>query len=135
MAQREPGSSDQGGSIPDVLSRYWAAARHGDLEALRDLFADAFVMEWPQSGERFNGRRDAMAAMATMGGLPPVIDGPRIRGCGDVWVAEATLGEGASVTHYVVIYEVRDDRIVRGTGYFATPFPADPARDPFVDRG
>ena len=119
----------------DLVERFFDAQRRGDLEAVAAMLDDAMVMEWPQSGERFRGRQNVLDAMRTQGSPPEFAGQPRIVGDGDVWVFMVPLRYGDQLQHYVAVVELADGRVRHGIGHWGSPFPADPARAPFLDEG
>lgn len=117
-----------------VVEAFMAANdRHG-MEAVEALLHDDFVMEWPQSGERFVGRSNAAAAMRAQVDKPQPAGEPRIVGSRDVWVAMMPLRYADGHCHHVGVLELEGGRIRRGTGYFAAPFPAQEYRADFAER-
>jgi hypothetical protein len=82
-----------------------------------------FVADMPQSGERF-ASREALREMQRAFPDPPQISLRRLVGEGDVWVAEATSDYSGRRFHTVLILEMRDDRVLRETRYYAEPFEA-----------
>lgn len=123
----EPMSGD------DVLRGFFRAMASGNMEAAKALVHDDFVMEWPQSGERFRGRDNAFGAMSVQADRPEAEGEPRIVGSGDVWVVQMRLRYASGLSYYVGILELRDGRVARGTGYFASPFPAQEYRSRFAE--
>jgi ketosteroid isomerase-like protein len=123
----------QGGQ--DLARRYWDALNAQDLGALRELYAEDAVQEWPQSGERIVGRDNIIAVNENYPGLPKGTE-RRVVGEGDLVVAEVTLDYGgqAGTYHAVSILELRDGRIARETDYFGAPFPAPQWRAEWVER-
>jgi ketosteroid isomerase-like protein len=116
-----------------TMERFWAAAESGDVDTLSALAHPEIVMEWPQSGERFTGRDNALGALRVQQEKPEVAGEPSLDGCGDVWVARAPLRYGSDIYHYVGVFMVEDGRIRRSTEYFSAPFPPNPARAEFSD--
>ena len=49
-----------------LVERFFEASEAGDREVLAALVDDDMIMDWPQSGERFRGRDDVLAAMAAV---------------------------------------------------------------------
>jgi SnoaL-like domain len=98
-----------------ALSRTDPAAAHG-------IYHDDAVLEFPQSGERFEGvesfrdwRSDYPASTTFELG--------EIRGRGDVWVIELKVRYDDGPWNFgVSIHEFRGDRIARETIYYAEPF-------------
>jgi ketosteroid isomerase-like protein len=121
-------------SSGDVVRQFFGAMASGNMESAKALVHEDFVMEWPQSGERFRGRDNAFAAMSVQVDRPNVEGDPRIVGSGDVWVAQMRLRYASGLSHYVAVLEFRGDKLARGTGYFASPFPAQQYRERFADK-
>ena len=46
--------------LPEVLRRLLEATARGDISALTELVHPDISVEWPQSGERFTGRENAL---------------------------------------------------------------------------
>ena len=116
-----------------TMMRFWEAAEARDLETLASLAHPDIVMEWPQSGERFAGRENALGALGAQEEKPEVAGEPSLDGCGDVWVARAPLRYGEDIYHYVGIFTLENGQIRRSTEYFGAPFPANPARAAFTE--
>lgn len=117
-----------------VVERFFAASERGDRAELSTLMDDGMVMEWPQSGERFRGRENVLAAMAAVEVKPEFAGTPRLVGSGPVWVLMVPLRYGDDVLHYAAVVELDAGRVRRATGFWGAPFPAQAARAPFVDR-
>ena len=118
----------------ELVERFFAASEHGDMATLTTIVDDQMVMIWPQSGERFRGRENVLAAMAAVEVKPQFAGSPRLIGSGHVWVLMVPLRYGEDVLDYVAILELKNGRIRQATGYWGAPFPAQDARAPFVDR-
>ena len=117
-----------------LVERFFAAQERGDVDELAALMDDDMVMEWPQSGERFRGRDNVLAAMAAVEVKPEFAGTPRIVGSGSVWVLMVPLRYGEDVLQYAAIVELAAGRVRRATGFWGAPFPAQAARARFVDR-
>jgi hypothetical protein len=89
-------------------------------------------MTWPQSGERFIGRDNALGALLATEEKPEFAGEPRIIGEGSSWVLTMPLRYGADIYHYAGIFELEDGVIRRSTEFFGAPFPAQPARAQFA---
>jgi ketosteroid isomerase-like protein len=118
----------------DVIRQFFDAMASGNMEAAKALAHEDFVMEWPQSGERFRGRENAFGAMSVQADRPETEGEPRIVGSGDVWVAQMRLRYASGVSYYVAVLELRGEKVARGTGYFASPFPAQQYRARFAEK-
>ena len=124
----------RGPSDREVVERFFAASERGDADVIATLVDDEMVMEWPQSGERFVGRANVLAAMAAVEVKPEFAGQPRLIGSGGLWVLMVPLRYGTDVLQYVAVLELEGSRIKRATGYWGSPFPAQDARAPFADR-
>jgi hypothetical protein len=132
MKATETGSGGDVGRA--VMERFWQATEARDLETLFKLVHPDVHVHWPQSGERFSGRDNAMAALEAAAVKPEVAGEPRLLGCGDVWVASVPLRYGSEVNHYVGVFELEDGLIRRTTEYFGAPFAPNPARAGFANQ-
>jgi hypothetical protein len=115
------------------VERFLDATRRGDDAEMRARLHPDMVMAWPQSGERFVGRENAIAAMLVRDVEPEVVGEPRLIGSGDVWVAMMPLRYGDDIYHYVGVIELEAGLVRRGTGYFAAPFPAQANRARYAE--
>ena len=100
----------------DVVERFFAASERGDADLVATLVDDEMVMEWPQSGERFVGRANVLAAMSAVEIKPEFAGQPRLVGAGDVWVLMVPLRYGEDIFHYVAVLELAAGKIRRATG-------------------
>ena len=118
----------------ETVERLIAALNARDLELFHDQFHDDSVMEYPQSGERIVGAENRRGAYGAFPGLPQVTP-RRILVSGDLAVVEARLdyGDGAE-WRAVLVFELRDGKIARETGWWAQPFDAADWRAEWVER-
>jgi hypothetical protein len=128
------GTEDPDGANRALIERFFGASDRGDRAELTTLMDDDMVMEWPQSGERFRGRDNVLAAMAAVEVKPEFAGTSRLIGSGPVWVLMVPLRYGDDVLHYAAVVELDAGRVRRATGFWGAPFPARAARAPFVDR-
>lgn len=96
-----------------------------------------YVMEMPQSGERFRGRENMRAFQRARGdhAIPPrSLQLRRVLVREGLWVAEgvADYGDG-QVFNVVLIFELRDGKMWRDRWYFAEPFEAPEWRAQWVE--
>ena len=89
-----------------------------------DMYDDDAVLEFPQSGERFEGVENIREWRSRYPGS--VSYGiRRIRGSGEIWVAEINVSYGGGEPHYGVdVLEIRQGKIVRETIYVGDAFDA-----------
>ncbi len=114
-ADDEPLDSDERDHANrELVERFFAASERGDLAALETMVDDRMVMEWPQSGERFQGRENVLGAMAAVEVRPQFAGSPRLIGSGPLWVLMVPLRYGEDVLQYVAILELERGRIRRG---------------------
>jgi ketosteroid isomerase-like protein len=124
--------SDQ--SNREAVERFFAASERGEADVVAALVDDEMVMEWPQSGERFVGRANVLAAMAAVEVKPEFAGEPRLIGSGSVWVLMVPLRYGKDILQYVAVLELEAGKIRHATGYWGAPFPAQESRAAFAAR-
>lgn len=113
----------------DVVRTFWRRMASNDFESVREVLADDFVCEWPQSAERIRGG----ANFARMNAEYPAHGRWR-------FAVEHLLAQGASVVTRVAItdgvqrataisfFEVAAGRIARLTEYWPEPYAAPEGR-------
>jgi len=89
-----------------------------------DMYDDDAVLEFPQSGERFEGVANIREWRSRYPGSV-TYDIRRIRGADDIWVAEMTVSYDDGEPRYGVdVLEIRNGKIVVETVYVGEPFDA-----------
>jgi hypothetical protein len=89
-----------------------------------DMYDDDAVLEFPRSGERFDGVANIREWRSRYPGSV-TYDVGRIRGADDIWVAEMAVSyDGAEPRYGVDVLEIRNDKIVGETIYVGEPFDA-----------
>jgi hypothetical protein len=140
-------------SHEEVVRSYLEAHMRHDFDALRRLRADAWVEEWPQSGERVRGHDNDETIMRNWpGGLPtgedaravgsedrwvmtPSFTYQRVVGSGDIWWADSIGHYPDGSTWFAIgMFEVRTGQIQRETWYFAPALEAPEWRSGWVER-
>ncbi|HEX9312869.1 MAG TPA: nuclear transport factor 2 family protein [Actinomycetota bacterium] len=123
------------GQTEDLANRYWEALNSQDYAALKEMYTEDAVQEWPQSGERIVGRDNIMAVNENYPGMPNATQRRTIAG-GDLLIAEVTLNYPGDVGtyHSISIFELRDGKVARETDYFGAPFEAPAWRAQWVER-
>ncbi len=138
-----------------LLRRFLTAMTLMDLDAVRALVHQDYVLEHPQSGEVIRGR-DRFVAMlqAVPGGIPedstdeararvyvdddrwavsPMLTPIRVTGSKGTYTTTVPIRYPDATWHLIAISEIRDGLIVRTTQYWAPEFPPADWRAPFVD--
>jgi SnoaL-like domain len=97
-----------------------------------------YVMEMPQSGERFRGRENMRAfqrARDNHATPPRSLQLRRVLVKEGLWVVEAVIDYGdGRVFDVVQLLELRDGKMWRDRWYFAEPFEAPEWRAQWVER-
>ena len=103
------------------IVEHWRASEQGDSAAEHAIYAADAILDYPQSGERFRGRK---TIAAQRGGHPAdrhftVL---QISGNGDLWVSECIISYDGVPSHSVSIMEFSGGLVAHETQYFADPF-------------
>jgi hypothetical protein len=94
-----------------------------------------YVMEMPQSGERFRGRENMRAFQEAHPTPPSSIQLRRVLVKEGLWVVEVVIDYGGGqILDAVLILELRDGKMWRDRWYFAEPFEAPEWRAQWVER-
>ena len=128
----QPESVDEK-QIREALDSHWAASDANDFEAEHNIYHEDAVLEYPQSGERFRGRRN-IQNQRTIQPSKKRFTVRRIIGSGDLWVTEFVLTYDGKPSYTVSIMEFRGDKVARETQYFADPFVAPAFRAQLAER-
>src|SRR4029453_6023032 len=116
-----------------VIDQLWAMMEKQDWNAAIDLYAEDAVEEWPQSGERIRGRENIMAIKSNTPGFPKLAP-RRTLATGDIVVSEIVLDYDGQIYNGISVFELKDDKIVKQTDYFAAPFDAPGWRAQWVEK-
>ncbi len=119
-----PASSTQEEEILNALNKHWQASATGDLNTEHDIYDDAAICDYPQSGERILGRSNLQALRSHHPGHPSGFNVKRIVGRGDLWITEYSIIYEERTAYTVSIMEFRNGRVVHETQYFADSFEA-----------
>jgi ketosteroid isomerase-like protein len=117
----EPSPAD--GDVRTALDRHWAASNEGNKEAEGAIYHDDVVLEYPQSGERFQGRRNVLGSR-TENPTRRRFEVHRTLGAGDLWVVEYAIIYDGRPVPAVSVLEFRDGKVAREIQYFADRFDA-----------
>ena len=118
---------DRDSDIRARIQAHWEASELGDVDAEHAIYAADAILDYPQSGERFEGRSKIQAQR----GRHPAerhFTVRRIVGAGDLWVSECVITYDGVPTYSVSVMELTDGLVIHETQYFADPFSAPPGR-------
>jgi hypothetical protein len=109
----------------EQIRRYWEiTANDQEQDITHQIYHDDAVLEFPQSGERFEGVpnfkewRSQYPASVTL-------EMRELRGQGELWVVEGSISyNGGPPQPAVNILEYRGDKVARETIYVTEPFDA-----------
>ena len=117
-----------------AIERHWAASQAGDEATEHVIYADDAVLEYPQSGERFRGRRNILGQRGHHPAQREFFV-RRVRGIGDLWITELVITYDSQPYDTVSIMEFRGAHVIHETQYFAEPFEAAAWRAQWADSG
>jgi ketosteroid isomerase-like protein len=110
-------------TVKAMLEQHFEYAR-SDPERAHAMYVEDAVLEFPQSGEQFEGVANFRAWRS---GYPAetAFEFGEVRGGGDLWIAELTVTYGGGPKSFgVSILELRGEKIARETIYVAEGFEA-----------
>lgn len=119
----------------EIVQRMVDLSAKGDVDALAEHYHDDVVVEWPQSGERIHGKKNAYEVLRNYPGGRPKPALREIRAREDLVVAESTAEyPDGSVWYWTNIFEMKDGKVVREVDYFSQPFEAPDWRAQWVTK-
>jgi len=125
--KKEQSSAARDQVIRAALDQHWTASDANDFETEHLIYQEDAVLEYPQSGERFRGRRNIQNQRASQPSKKRFTV-QRIFGGGDLWVTEFMLTYNGKPSYTVSIMEFLGDKVTHETQYFADPFAAPASR-------
>jgi SnoaL-like domain len=117
-------------TVRAALKRHWEYAGK-DEDIAHEIYHDDAVLEFPQSQERFVGKENLIGWRKQ---FPAVLAFKvrRIRGEGDLWVAENSISHDDGPWSFVCsILEFRGDKVARETIYINEGWEAPEWRAPW----
>jgi hypothetical protein len=103
----------------------------GDSDGAHAIYHDDAVLEFPQSGERFEGLAN-FKAWREQYPADVRFEVRRVSGSGDVWVRELSVTyDGTPAMLGVAVLEFRGDRVARERIYVTEPWDAPAWRAPW----
>jgi ketosteroid isomerase-like protein len=118
-----------------LVTQFWAAMQANDWTAAAALFADDYVLHWPQSGERIRGGANFVAVNANYpaaGRWQFTVE--RVVVEGEQAVTLVVVSDGAVTARAITFTTVRDGRITSQVEYWPDPFDAPAWRAAWVER-
>jgi hypothetical protein len=110
-------------------------SRHIPEEEYSVRHPEDYVMEMPQSGERFRGRENMRAFQEAHPTPPASLKVRRVLVREKLWVVEGVIDYGdGRVFDFVIICELKDGKMWRDRWYFAEPLEAPEWRAQWVER-
>jgi ketosteroid isomerase-like protein len=106
-------------AIRAALERHWSDIN--DQDVVHEIYHDDVVLEFPQGGERLIGLAN-VRAMREVYPSTLTMRTERLRGSGDLWVAENVITYDGKPMHTVNILEFRDGKVTHETIYFGDPW-------------
>ena len=101
-----------------VLRHYLEHSAAGREDVAHEIYTPDAVLEFPQSGERFDGVENFEPWRAQYPATQIDFDVRRVRGGGNAWVVELRIRyDGGPVNFGVQILEFRGDKVARETIY------------------
>jgi ketosteroid isomerase-like protein len=119
----------------ELISQFWAAMQANDWAAAAALFADNYVLHWPQSGECIRGAANFVAinaAYPAAGRWRFAIE--RLVVEGEQAVTDVVVSDGTVTARAITFTTVRDGRIAGQVEYWPDPFAAPAWRVAWVER-
>jgi ketosteroid isomerase-like protein len=119
----------------EVVERLFELNQRGDADGIFELYDEAAVIEFPQSGERIEGSKNALEVLRNYPEGTPSFTPRRIRAAGDLVIAEADgRYPDGSTWSLVSIREIKDGRVVHEIDYFGQEFEAPEWRAQWITK-
>lgn len=111
-----------------LVTQFWASMQANDWAAAAALFADDYVLHWPQSGERIYGAANFVAINSAYPAAGPWrFSVERLVVEGEQAVTDVLVSDGAVTARVITFTTVRDGRIVGQVGHTTSrPYHAAP---------
>jgi hypothetical protein len=106
-----------------AIEEHWQASERGDSAVEHAIYGTDAILDYPQSGERFQGR-DKISAQRGAHPATRHFTVLRIRGGGNFWVSECIITYDGAPSYSVSIMEFAKRHVVHETQYFGDPFGA-----------
>ncbi len=117
-----------------IVERYWQTMNANDWRAACELLSDDYVLDYPQSGERFRGRDHFIALNADYPAtglwrftVHRIVSGEQEA------VSDVSVTDGTVRARVVSFFELREGKIWRMTEFWPDPFEAAAWRAPLAE--
>jgi ketosteroid isomerase-like protein len=101
-----------------ALQHYLDHSTAGETDVAHEIYREDAVLEFPQSGERFEGVGNFREWRGRYPATKVEFDVRRVRGEGEVWVVELRIRyDGGPWNYGVEILQFRDGKVARETIY------------------
>jgi hypothetical protein len=105
-------------SVRSALQHYFDRSAAGEEDVASEIYTRDAVLEFPQSGERFEGVENFLPWRRDHPATSIDVDIRRVRGRDDVWVVELGIRyDGGPWAFGVDVLEFRGERVSRETVY------------------
>ncbi len=119
--------------VREALQQHWAASDANDFEAEHVIYAEAAILEYPQSGERIRGRQHILASRIAQPNQKRFVL-RRLAGTGGLWVSELTVTYDKNALFVVSLMDIEGGQVLREVQYFAEPFAPGASRVQLVEQ-
>lgn len=118
-----------------LVNQFWAAMQANDWAAAAALFADDYLLHWPQSGERILGAANFVAINSAYPAAGPWrFTVERLVAEGEQAVTDVVVSDGVVTARAITFTTVRDGRIASQAEYWPDPFDAPAWRAAWVEH-
>lgn len=117
----------------EIIEKFYQSLRDRNFDAMEEILADDYEEEYPQSGERLRGKKNARAVFENYPGLPESKN-LSIKVNGDLGISEGILDYSGKPFHAVAVFELADGKVRRMRAYFGEPFEAPEWRAQWVEK-
>lgn len=118
-----------------LVTQFWAAMQANSWAATAALFADDYVLVWPQSGECIRGAANFVAINSAYPAAGPWrFTVERLVVEGEQAVTDVVVSDGAVIARAITFTTVRNGRIVAQVEYWPDPFDAPAWRAAWVEH-
>jgi limonene-1,2-epoxide hydrolase len=107
----------------EIVREYWKRMQSNDFAYAAELFADGYVLDWPQSNERIRGREKFTAVneeYPAEGRWEFTIN--RIVGDEETVVTEVSITDGVTQARAITFTTVENGQIVRQVEYWPSEY-------------